>query len=117
MSCTPFDVHDRNSYYFGSMSRKEATDILMNERECGVFLVRDSSTIIGDFVLSVKEVCCLLIISVTNFIAMSVQNSSHFNKSVIPSPQGIESSRLQILPTFFGRVPVPGRFDPIFSTR
>lgn len=52
----PFDVHDRNSYYFGSMSRKEATDILMNERECGVFLVRDSSTIIGDFVLSVKEV-------------------------------------------------------------
>lgn len=56
----PFDVHDRNSYYFGSMSRKEATDILMNERECGVFLVRDSSTIIGDFVLSVKEVILLI---------------------------------------------------------
>lgn len=56
----PFDVHDRNSYYFGSMSRKEATDILMNERECGVFLVRDSSTIIGDFVLSVKEVILVI---------------------------------------------------------
>lgn len=56
----PFDVHDRNSYYFGNMSRKEATDILMNERECGVFLVRDSSTIIGDFVLSVKEVIFVL---------------------------------------------------------
>ena len=37
------------------MSRQSATDLLMREREGGVFLVRDSSTIQGDYVLCVKE--------------------------------------------------------------
>ncbi|XP_055690438.1 adapter molecule Crk [Lutzomyia longipalpis] len=50
-----FDVHDRNSWYFGAMTRQEATDLLMGEREGGVFLVRDSNTIIGDYVLCVRE--------------------------------------------------------------
>ena len=36
------------------MSRQEATDILMAEREGGVFLVRDSATIQGDYVLCVR---------------------------------------------------------------
>lgn len=42
------------SWYFGSMSRQDATDLLLNEREGGVFLVRDSTTILGDFVLCVR---------------------------------------------------------------
>lgn len=42
------------SWYFGSMSRTEATDLLMKEREGGVFLVRDSTTILGDYVLCVR---------------------------------------------------------------
>ncbi|EAT41873.1 AAEL006523-PA [Aedes aegypti] len=50
-----FDVHDRAAWYFGPMSRQDATDLLMNERESGVFLVRDSTTIVGDFVLCVRE--------------------------------------------------------------
>uniref|UniRef100_A0A0K8TKN9 Putative crk family adapter n=1 Tax=Tabanus bromius TaxID=304241 RepID=A0A0K8TKN9_TABBR len=50
-----FDVNDRDSWYFGSMSRQDATELLMNERERGVFLVRDSSTIKGDYVLCVRE--------------------------------------------------------------
>ena len=33
------------SWYFGAMSRQDATDLLMSEREGGVFLVRDSATI------------------------------------------------------------------------
>lgn len=44
------------SWYFGPMSRQEATDLLMQEREGGVFLVRDSTTIVGDFVLCVRQV-------------------------------------------------------------
>lgn len=52
---TPFDVYDRNSWYFGAMSRQEAAEMLMNEREGGVFLVRDSNSIVGDYVLCVKE--------------------------------------------------------------
>ncbi|XP_059609850.1 adapter molecule Crk [Phlebotomus argentipes] len=50
-----FDIHDRNGWYFGAMTRQEATELLMAEREGGVFLVRDSATIIGDFVLCVRE--------------------------------------------------------------
>lgn len=37
------------------MSRQDANDILANEREGGTFLVRGSCTIVGDYVLSVKE--------------------------------------------------------------
>ncbi|XP_058815350.1 adapter molecule Crk isoform X1 [Topomyia yanbarensis] len=50
-----FDVYDRAAWYFGPMSRQDATDLLMSERESGVFLVRDSTTIVGDFVLCVRE--------------------------------------------------------------
>uniref|UniRef100_A0A1Q3EZ01 Putative crk family adapter n=1 Tax=Culex tarsalis TaxID=7177 RepID=A0A1Q3EZ01_CULTA len=50
-----FDVYDRAAWYFGSMNRQDATDLLMNERESGVFLVRDSTTIVGDYVLCVRE--------------------------------------------------------------
>jgi len=41
------------SWYFGKISRSEATDILLGE-DGGVFLVRDSTTIPGEFVLCVK---------------------------------------------------------------
>jgi len=37
------------------MSRQDSTDLLMAEREGGVFLVRDSATIQGDYVLCVRE--------------------------------------------------------------
>ncbi|XP_044256773.1 adapter molecule Crk [Tribolium madens] len=50
-----FDHEDKDSWYFGPISRKEATDLLMAERGGGVFLVRDSATCVGDFVLCVKE--------------------------------------------------------------
>ena len=42
------------SWYIGMMSREEANAILQAERDSGVFLVRDSTTIKGDFVLCVK---------------------------------------------------------------
>lgn len=36
------------------MSRTEASDLLMGERECGTFLIRDSLSIQGDYVLCVR---------------------------------------------------------------
>jgi proto-oncogene C-crk len=42
------------SWYFGPMSRQDATELLMSEREGGVFLVRDSTSIVGDYVLCVR---------------------------------------------------------------
>ena len=43
------------------MSREEANAVLQAERDSGVFLVRDSTTIKGDFVLCVKLVYFLMI--------------------------------------------------------
>lgn len=42
------------SWYFGALIREEANRTLSKEAENGVFLVRDSTTIKGDFVLCVK---------------------------------------------------------------
>lgn len=50
-----FDPFDRTSWYFGQMSRQDATDLLMSEKEGGVFLIRDSMSIHGDYVLCVRE--------------------------------------------------------------
>ncbi|KAI5735255.1 hypothetical protein M8J77_016276 [Diaphorina citri] len=50
-----FDPHDRNSWYFGMMTRQEAQAILLSEKDNGAFLVRDSNTILGNYVLCVKE--------------------------------------------------------------
>lgn len=63
-----FDVTDKNSWYFGPMSRQEATEVLMNERERGVFLVRDSNSILGDYVLCVREDT-----KVSNYIINKIQ--------------------------------------------
>lgn len=43
------------SWYFGAMNRTEATNLLMSENEIGVFLVRNSTTIVGDLVLCVRS--------------------------------------------------------------
>ncbi|XP_037076418.1 adapter molecule Crk-like [Pollicipes pollicipes] len=50
-----FDPDDKNSWYFGPMSRQDANDLLMSESEGGIFLVRDSTSIQGDYVLCVRE--------------------------------------------------------------
>ena len=42
------------SWYFGTLSREETNTTLQSERDAGVFLVRDSTSIKGDFVLCVK---------------------------------------------------------------
>ncbi|TRY60817.1 hypothetical protein DNTS_003154 [Danionella cerebrum] len=54
MSSARFDSSDRASWYFGPVSRPEAQNRLQGQRH-GMFLVRDSSTCPGDYVLSVSE--------------------------------------------------------------
>nr|XP_006014629.2 PREDICTED: crk-like protein [Latimeria chalumnae] len=49
-----FNSSDRSSWYFGPVSRMEAQSRLQGQRH-GTFLVRDSSTCPGDYVLSVSE--------------------------------------------------------------
>lgn len=49
-----------SSWYFGPMTRPDATSLLMAESETGVFLVRNSQTIQGDLVLCVRYIQCQL---------------------------------------------------------
>ncbi|XP_073958948.1 crk proto-oncogene, adaptor protein [Choristoneura fumiferana] len=55
ISLASFDQNDMSSWYFAGLSRPEATRLLLSETESGVFLVRDSRTIHGDYVLCVRE--------------------------------------------------------------
>lgn len=50
-----FDPYDEGSWFFGFMSRADATELLSNNNETGAFLVRESTTARGNLVLSVKE--------------------------------------------------------------
>lgn len=68
----PFDVHDRASWYHGQLTRQEADELLLAEREPGVFLVRDSNTSVGDFVLCVKED-----VKISHFIINKIQLPHH----------------------------------------
>ena len=49
-----FNSADKESWYFGNISRLETQERLQNLKH-GTFLVRDSTSCIGDFVLSVSE--------------------------------------------------------------
>lgn len=64
-----FDAADRASWYWGRLSRQEAVSLLQGQRH-GVFLVRDSITSPGDYVLSVSENS-----KVSHYIINSISNN------------------------------------------
>ncbi|TMS14564.1 Adapter molecule crk [Larimichthys crocea] len=64
-----FDAEDRASWYWGRLSRQEAVSLLQGQRH-GVFLVRDSITSPGDYVLSVSENS-----KVSHYIINSISNN------------------------------------------
>lgn len=71
-----FDSEERSSWYWGRLSRQEAVSMLQGQRH-GVFLVRDSSTSPGDYVLSVSE---------NSRVSHYIINSSGPRPPVPPSP-------------------------------
>ena len=54
MASANFNSEDRDSWFFGKLSRQETQDRLLKQKH-GTFLVRDSRTCPGDYVLSVSE--------------------------------------------------------------
>ncbi|XP_048840491.1 adapter molecule crk-like [Brienomyrus brachyistius] len=66
-----FDAEDRMSWYWGRLSRQEAVSLLQGQRH-GMFLVRDSITSPGDYVLSVSENS-----KVSHYIINSISSSSN----------------------------------------
>lgn len=102
-----------SSWYFGSMSRQDATDLLMGEREGGVFLVRDSNTIIGDYVLCVREDT-----KVSHYIINKIQQSDQTvyrigDQSFLDLPELLAFYKLHYLDTTPLRRPAPRKLEKV----
>jgi len=113
-----FNIHDRNSWYFGRMSRQEAEERLNRHGETGVFLIRDSTTIIGDYVLCVKE-DCKVSHYIINKIVQNGQTVYRIGDQCFPDlPELLAFYKLHYLDTTPLRCPLPkevevfvGKFD------
>ncbi|XP_067943849.1 adapter molecule Crk-like [Watersipora subatra] len=55
MALADFDQTDRSRWYFGDLTREQANQLLNEKVDSGTFLVRDSSTMPGEYVLCVRE--------------------------------------------------------------
>ncbi|XP_040036377.2 adapter molecule crk [Gasterosteus aculeatus] len=87
-----FDAEDRSSWYWGRLSRQEAVSLLQGQRH-GVFLVRDSITSPGDYVLSVSENS-----KVSHYIINSVSNNRQSGSGLAPPRFRIGDQEFEALP-------------------
>ncbi|KAF7244230.1 Adapter molecule crk [Varanus komodoensis] len=91
-----FDAEDQASWYWGRLSRAEAVALLQGQRH-GTFLVRDSGTIPGDFVLSVSESS-----RVSHYIVNSHGGAAG---AASPPPAGLNPPRFRIGDQEFDSLP------------
>ncbi|XP_059932033.1 adapter molecule crk [Gadus macrocephalus] len=89
-----FDAEDRGTWYWGRLSRQEAVSLLQGQRH-GVFLVRDSITSPGDYVLSVSENS-----KVSHYIINSISNNQRLsgNPGLAPLRFRIGDQEFEALP-------------------
>ncbi|KAG5843985.1 hypothetical protein ANANG_G00156680 [Anguilla anguilla] len=87
-----FDAEDRGSWYWGRLSRQEAVSLLQGQRH-GVFLVRDSITCPGDYVLSVSENS-----KVSHYIINSISNNRQSGSGLAPPRFRIGDQEFDALP-------------------
>ncbi|KAM4627993.1 adapter molecule crk [Polymixia lowei] len=87
-----FDAEDRGSWYWGRLSRQEAVSLLQGQRH-GVFLVRDSITSPGDYVLSVSENS-----KVSHYIINSISNNRQSGPASVPPRFRIGDQEFEALP-------------------
>uniref|UniRef100_A0A1A8IF64 Adapter molecule crk n=1 Tax=Nothobranchius kuhntae TaxID=321403 RepID=A0A1A8IF64_NOTKU len=87
-----FDAEDRGSWYWGRLSRQEAVSLLQGQRH-GVFLVRDSITSPGDYVLSVSENS-----KVSHYIINSISNNRQSGPGMIHPRFRIGDQEFDALP-------------------
>ncbi|KAM9331965.1 adapter molecule crk-like [Pholidichthys leucotaenia] len=87
-----FDAEDQASWYWGKLSRQEAVSLLQGQRH-GVFLVRDSITSPGDYVLSVSENS-----KVSHYIINSISNNRQSGSGLAPPRFRIGDQEFDALP-------------------
>ncbi|KAK7926055.1 hypothetical protein WMY93_008365 [Mugilogobius chulae] len=94
-----FDSEDRSGWYWGRLSRQEAVALLQGQRH-GMFLVRDSFTSHGDYVLSVSENS-----RVSHYIVNSTGSGNNNNNPQPGTGLSDPSSRFRIGDQVFDTLP------------
>ena len=94
MACCNFNSSDKESWYFGKLTREECQDRLLKQKH-GTFLVRDSKSCAGDYVLSVSENS-----SVSHYIINKLQNRLKIGDQVFNTlPELLEFYKVHYLDT------------------
>jgi len=94
MASANFNSANQDSWYFGLVSRKESQEKLLHTKH-GTFLVRDSTTCPGDYVLSVSENS-----KVSHYIINKHQNSLKIGDQIFSSmPELLEFYKVHYLDT------------------
>ncbi|KAL0994626.1 hypothetical protein UPYG_G00125070 [Umbra pygmaea] len=88
-----FDAEDRAGWYWGRLSRQEAVSLLQGQRH-GVFLIRDSITCPGDYVLSVSENS-----KVSHYIINSISNNRQSGSGLAPPRFRIGDQEFDAMPS------------------
>ncbi|XP_017292202.1 adapter molecule crk [Kryptolebias marmoratus] len=88
-----FDSEDRASWYWGRLSRQDADSLLQGQRH-GVFLVRDSTSCPGDYVLAVSENS-----RVSHYIINSITNNRQSSSGLAPPRFQIGDQEFDALPS------------------
>nr|CAB3233853.1 crk-like protein [Phallusia mammillata] len=94
MASANFDSQNKDSWYFGKIGRKDTQDKLIQQRH-GTFLVRDSTTCPGDYVLSVSENS-----KVSHYIINKLQNKLKIGDQTFDSmPELLDFYKVHYLDT------------------
>ncbi|XP_078492753.1 crk-like protein [Ciona intestinalis] len=107
MASANFNSADEDSWYFGMVSRKESQNKLLQQKH-GSFLVRDSTTCPGDYVLSVSENS-----KVSHYIINKQENRLKIGDQMFDSmPELLDFYKVHYLDTTTLIEPIPKPIKP-----
>uniref|UniRef100_H2XM64 Crk-like protein n=1 Tax=Ciona intestinalis TaxID=7719 RepID=H2XM64_CIOIN len=107
MASANFNSADEDSWYFGMVSRKDSQNKLLHQKH-GSFLVRDSTTCPGDYVLSVSENS-----KVSHYIINKQENRLKIGDQMFDSmPELLDFYKVHYLDTTTLIEPIPKLKEP-----
>uniref|UniRef100_H2XUL2 Crk-like protein n=1 Tax=Ciona intestinalis TaxID=7719 RepID=H2XUL2_CIOIN len=107
MASANFNSADEDSWYFGMVSRKDSQNKLLHQKH-GSFLVRDSTTCPGDYVLSVSENS-----KVSHYIINKQENRLKIGDQMFDSmPELLDFYKVHYLDTTTLIEPIPKPIKP-----
>jgi len=112
MSSFNFNSSDKDSWYFGNLSRDESQERLLKQKH-GTFLVRNSKSCSGDYVLSVSENS-----KVSHYIINNLQDRLKIGDQTFNTlPELLEFYKVHYLDTTTLIEPISKKSNPITENK